>query len=151
MLVFAIRPLFALAYAAGMWIGVRLIENQPGAWKLLTAYMWMQVPVVQSDTITCYFSSLVSFSWLYEGGLTFRYVYGPGAGGSSHCCARSRLLELESTRSLLALVLLGVMGALVGSGVWRQARRQVEWEAVDGTVCGARMLIDWEFDSAWIE
>jgi hypothetical protein len=50
-----------------------------------------------------------------------------------------------------ALVLLGVVGALVGNVVWRRARRQVEWEAVDGTVCGARMLIDAQFDLARIE
>src|SRR5690349_12639909 len=48
-LTFAIWLLFTLAYIAGVWIGLRLIENEPGTWKLLKAYMWLQVPALQSD------------------------------------------------------------------------------------------------------
>jgi hypothetical protein len=80
MLTFAIWLLFALVYAAGVWIGVRLVENEPGSWKLLKAYMWMQVPVLQSDTVTYFFGSLMSYSWVYGGGLTFRTVYAPASG-----------------------------------------------------------------------
>jgi hypothetical protein len=48
------------------------------------------------------------------------------------------------------LVLLGVTGALVGPFLWRRARKQLEWEAVPGTVCTAR-IVGGEFYEAQIE
>jgi len=80
LLTFAIWLLFTLAYIAGIWIGVRLIENEPGTWKLLKAYMWLQVPAVQSDTVTYFFGSLMSYSCVYAGGGSFRSVFAPASG-----------------------------------------------------------------------
>jgi hypothetical protein len=79
-LAFAIWLMFVGFYAAGVWIGLRLIENEPGTWRLLKAYMWVQVPVVQTYAFTYFFGSLLSFSWVYGGGVTFRSVYGPASG-----------------------------------------------------------------------
>jgi len=79
-LAFVIWVVFELLYAAGVWVGLRLIENDPGAWKWLKIYLWLQVPVLQTAAITFDFGSLMSFSWVYAGAGTFRFVYTPTSG-----------------------------------------------------------------------
>lgn len=72
--------LFTFVYVAGVWIGLRLIENEPGSWRLFKVYLWLQVPALQSDTITYFLGSLLSFSWVYAGDGMFRSTYAPGSG-----------------------------------------------------------------------
>jgi hypothetical protein len=79
-LAFAIWVVFVGLYAAGVWIGLRLIENEPGTWRLLKAYLWVQVPVLQTYAFTYFFGSLLSFSWVYGGGGTFRFAFAPASG-----------------------------------------------------------------------
>ncbi len=79
-LAYVIALLFSLVYVAGVWIGLRLIENKPGAWKLLKIYMWVQVPVLQTGILTYFLGALFSVSCVYAGGVTFRFVFAPAGG-----------------------------------------------------------------------
>lgn len=69
LLFYLIVGLATLFYIFGVVAGIRLFENRPGAAKLLSWFLWLQVPVLQSSMISYAMSAIGSVSLIWRGAL----------------------------------------------------------------------------------
>src|SRR6188768_2685526 len=50
----------ALLFGFGVWSGVRVFEGRAGATESLLAFLWLQVPIVQTGVVSYFFAALAS-------------------------------------------------------------------------------------------
>ena len=71
---------FACIYVVGVWIGLRIAEGERESVRALTKYFWIQVPVLQTSTVSYFFSAIGSLRVIYRGDsvLDFGWMIGGG-------------------------------------------------------------------------
>lgn len=71
---------FACFYALGVWLGLRVLDERPRALEDFSKYLWLQVPVLQSNVLTYAFAMLGSCTWVYRDWPLFDFGWTLGSG-----------------------------------------------------------------------
>jgi hypothetical protein len=66
---------FICLYAMGILIGIRIVEGDVGGASTFRKYLWLQVPLIQSNFFSYFFSAVGSITIFYRGGFVFDFAW----------------------------------------------------------------------------